>query len=114
MSDNLGDRVEAVLDYARSVPRNRMWERRMRALCAQVFFLGMEIGWDRHAAAVEDLERERKPGGWLEWHQGRHAWMEHDGYRRHAHSLNGVLTIDPRDKNVHMSGGIPFDNKESP
>lgn len=31
------------------------------------------------------------------WHKGRHSWEEHDGFPRHQHSINGVLTIDPRD-----------------
>lgn len=31
----------------------------------------------------------------LAWHAGTHAWEVHDGYPRHAHSVNGVLTIDP-------------------
>jgi hypothetical protein len=67
---------------------------------------------------------EHLPGGetapfWgngpLEWHPGKHKdWREHDGWRRHAHSANGQLTIDPHDSRVHFSGGIPFNNPESP
>jgi hypothetical protein len=47
----------------------------------------------------------------LKWHKGRHHWQTHDGYRRHAHSLNGVSTIDPHDTRVHLQGGIPFRNE---
>lgn len=33
----------------------------------------------------------------LKAHPGTHAWEEHDGYPRHQHSVNGVLTIaNPR------------------
>jgi hypothetical protein len=49
-------------------------------------------------------------GGNLEWHPGKHGWETHDGYRRHAHSINGQLTIDPADTRVHFAGGTPFRN----
>jgi hypothetical protein len=39
----------------------------------------------------------------LEWHKGRHRWEEHDGYPRHQHSINGVLTIAPNDTAVHFA-----------
>lgn len=40
----------------------------------------------------------------LEWHKGKHAWSEHDGYPRHQHSINGALTIAPGDTSLHFSG----------
>lgn len=57
-------------------------------------------------AALADLANPVR----LEWHKGTHSWGAHDGYRWHAHSINGVLTIDPSDPRVHISGGEPFDN----
>jgi DNA-directed RNA polymerase specialized sigma24 family protein len=45
---------------------------------------------------------ERAPGS-LEWHEGTHGWQEHDGFRRHAHSLNGVLTIDQHGPALHIA-----------
>jgi hypothetical protein len=39
------------------------------------------------------------------WHEGTHAWMEHDGYSRHQHSVNGALTIHPNDTGLHFKGG---------
>jgi hypothetical protein len=52
--------------------------------------------------------------GPLAWHEGTHqGWEEHDGFRRHAHSKNGVITIGPHDSRVHLSGGIPFDDPGS-
>jgi hypothetical protein len=44
----------------------------------------------------------------LGWHKGTHHWIEHDGYPRHGHSANGVLTIDPRDPAPHFAFGPPF------
>lgn len=46
--------------------------------------------------------------GFLEWHAGTHDRQEHDGYRSHAHSINGALTIDPHDTGIHLEGGTPF------
>lgn len=45
----------------------------------------------------------------LRWHEGRHGWDTHDGYPRHQHSLNGVLTIRPGDTHVHFAWGPGFD-----
>lgn len=47
------------------------------------------------------------PEAGLEWHEGKHGWLAHDGYRRHSHSQNGVLTIDPHDTTPHLPG-MPF------
>jgi hypothetical protein len=44
----------------------------------------------------------------LQWHKGIHQSGEHDGYPRHAHSLNGALTIVSDDPSPHFSGGAPF------
>ena len=44
----------------------------------------------------------------LTWHKGKHGWTTHDGYRRHAHSLNGLLTIPPDSTAIHFQGGIPI------
>lgn len=49
-----------------------------------------------------------KEGTRLEWHKGTHGWLVHDDYRRHGHSENGVLTIDPKDSTLHFEGGKPF------
>jgi hypothetical protein len=46
--------------------------------------------------------------GKLVWHKGRHRWGEHDGYPRHQHSINGLLTIAPHDTRVHFQGGLAF------
>lgn len=48
----------------------------------------------------------------LAWHKGKHGWQEHDGYPRHGHSVNGVLTIDPRDPAPHFAWGPPFPVRE--
>lgn len=39
----------------------------------------------------------------LEWHKGKHVWEAHDGYPRHQHSINGVLTIAPDDPSPHFA-----------
>lgn len=44
----------------------------------------------------------------LIWHVGKHGWWTHDGFPRHQHSMNGVLTIAPGDTAVHFKGGTPF------
>jgi hypothetical protein len=44
----------------------------------------------------------------LAWHRGRHAWAEHDGYPRHQHSGNGVLTIALDDTRLHVPDGRDF------
>ena len=49
----------------------------------------------------------------LEWHKGTHVWEEHDGYPRHQHSINGVLTIAPNDTGLHFAGGKPFTGRTS-
>jgi hypothetical protein len=80
---------------------------------------GEQIPIGFSARAVQDeadprfpAARQRPlPATRLTWHKGTHQdWREHDGHRRHAHSRNGVLTIDPHDTRVHFAGGIPFDN----
>jgi hypothetical protein len=38
----------------------------------------------------------------IPWHVGKHNWKTHDGYPRHAHSENGLLTIDPHDPHPHF------------
>lgn len=48
------------------------------------------------------------PAGKLPWHEGTHAWEEHDGYPRHQHSLNGCLTIAPDDGQLHFAHGPGF------
>lgn len=47
----------------------------------------------------------------LAWHEGTHGRMEHDEYRRHGHSANGALTIDPHDPTPHLEGGRPFQDE---
>ena len=58
VSKNLEQRVEDVLSIAREDRFEAAhWERRMKAACAQVFFLGMSVGWDK-CAAVTEPEKE--------------------------------------------------------
>lgn len=63
MSKNLEQRVEDVLSIAREEDYSEpaSWERRLKGALAQVFFLGMDVGWDKHAAAIED-DRGRRGG----------------------------------------------------
>ena len=64
MSKNLEQRVEDVLDIAREtipwgedqMPAN--WERRMKSALAQVFFLGMSVGWDKCVASMDNKFRD--------------------------------------------------------
>lgn len=70
-----------------------------------LYGMGMRVTVAREGSAPPAPE----PGK-LEWHKGRHHdWREHDGFPRHAHSTNGLLTIDPHDTAVHFQGGKPFD-----
>ncbi len=50
MSRDLEGRVEDVLAIAREETHDLDWERRMKGALAQVFFLGMSVGWDKCAA----------------------------------------------------------------
>lgn len=43
----------------------------------------------------------------VEWHKGTHAWSAHDKFPRHAHSMNGLLTIDPHDSTPNFGFGAP-------
>jgi hypothetical protein len=56
-----------------------------------------------------DISADSAQPGSLEWHKGVHGWQEHDGHRRHSHSINGALTIDPHDTGLHFKGGRPFE-----
>jgi hypothetical protein len=49
----------------------------------------------------------------LVWHRGKHHSKEHDGYPRHAHSYNGLLTIVSDDPHPHFQGGPPFTTPKS-
>jgi hypothetical protein len=51
---------------------------------------------------------DQAAGKSLAWHEGTHAWKQHDGYPRHQHSVNGVLTIAPGDTRLHFSHGPEF------
>lgn len=62
-------------------------------------------------AQLEQARRQARPGP-LEWHKGTHGWEIHDGYPRHAHSENGVLTIDPHDSRPHFAHGPQFGKGE--
>jgi hypothetical protein len=81
--------------------------RELAALRSELYFLrGQVAGYETAATGKPPAQ----PEGFLEWHEGRHPWDEHDGYRRHQHSLNGALTIDPKDTRAHFSSGPGFDN----
>lgn len=59
MSKNLEQRVEDVLSIAREPMDERLhWERRMKGALAQVFFLGMSVGWDKCVASMDDKFRD--------------------------------------------------------
>ncbi len=64
MSKNLDQRVQDVLDIAqeyypdRPAWAQRRWERKMRAACAQVFMLGMGVGWDKCVAGMDNKFRD--------------------------------------------------------
>lgn len=86
--------------------RARAIETSIREIVAETWFAALHSY--EHDRAVEAEKLRPK---FLDWHPGRHQdWKEHDGFRRHAHSQNGLLTIDPGDSQAHFSGGIPFDN----
>lgn len=55
---------ESAVDW--QVARER-WERRAKALCAQIYFQGHGAGWDKHVAVVElkkaERDQERAHGG---------------------------------------------------
>lgn len=55
---------EPAVDW--QVARER-WERRVKALCAQIYFQGHGAGWDKHVAVVElekaERDQERAYGG---------------------------------------------------
>jgi hypothetical protein len=56
-------------------------------------------------AAAEAAPPASPATGHTPWHEGTHAWAEHDGYSRHQHSLNGALTIHPNDTGLHFKAG---------
>ena len=59
MSKNLEQRVEDVLRIAREPEEERFhWERRMKGALAQVFFLGMSVGWDKCVASMDNRFRD--------------------------------------------------------
>lgn len=47
----------------------------------------------------------------LRWHKGTHTWSMHDGYPRHQHSVNGVLTIAPNDTQPHFIWDPEFEQE---
>lgn len=64
VSKNLDQRVEDVLDIAREYYPDRpawaarRWEREMKAALAQVFLLGMGVGWDKCVASMDNTFRD--------------------------------------------------------
>jgi hypothetical protein len=60
VSKNLEQRVDDVLDVARKLRHDddyyegSDWERRMKGAIAQVFLLGVSVGWDKCTAAREE------------------------------------------------------------
>jgi hypothetical protein len=80
-------------------------------ITARLRELGLRIP-DRPGAVIA---AEWPAGGsrQLEWHKGRHAWEQHDGYPRHQHSINGVLTIVPNDTRPHFAHGPEFKESRS-
>ena len=80
----------------------------LRALCStchQPIRCGADTGWE-HVPPATAAEQAAQP---LSWHEGRHGWVEHDGYPRHQHSVNGALTISPHSTQLHFAGGLPFE-----
>ena len=63
MSKNLEQRVEDVLSIAREKDYSPEtgWERRMKGAIAQVFLLGMTVGWDKCVAAMDNNFRRLSP-----------------------------------------------------
>lgn len=92
VSKNLEQRVDDVLAVAREYyPGNSAsgWERRMRAAAAQVFNLGMSVGWDKCVAVMDDRFRDlqRREGmvmsesqndyqKFMAWHDARRERLE--------------------------------------
>ncbi len=58
--------------------------------------------WEKLVALAESgaaLAVRREPEldtGHAPWHEGTHAWAEHNGYPRHQHSVDGALIIHQR------------------
>jgi hypothetical protein len=90
---------EHVAEAAMTAPEKAAWEVAVER--------GMNISHNdiRALLTAAGGTAQRQPLG---WHKGRHGWESHDGYPRHAHSINGVLTIDPRDPAPHFGFGPPF------
>lgn len=98
----------------RSEPRRQAADRFMRA----IFGPGTpELGAPQADAIVDAFaELAGEPGlprdiplvppyRPLEVHPGKHRWLAHDGYPRHQHSENGVLTICPH--RTTLAGDCP-------
>ena len=68
MSKNLEQRVNDVLAIALerdnpgfSIEHEPSWQRRMKGALAQVFFLGMGVGWDKCIASMDNKFRDLSP-----------------------------------------------------
>ena len=73
------------------------------------FLLAEPDGCDAAVEAEAEADAaEQRTTLALEWHDGTHPWGKHDGFPRHQHSLNGVLTIAPNDTQPHFAHGPGF------
>ena len=68
MSKNLEERVQDVLTIALerdkpgfSIEHEPAWDRRMKGAIAQVFLLGMSVGWDKCVASMDNKMRDMIP-----------------------------------------------------